>query len=77
MNLFVKLTRTHGARLGVFTRARQDLLWCRGDRDGHLDGLGLGPGPQVVHARLEPLLPAVEMHRAQLRQARVLHEDVE
>jgi len=45
--------------------------------DCELDRVGGGPRAQVVHARLEPLLPAVEVHRAKLGEGGLRHEDVE
>jgi hypothetical protein len=42
------------------------LLHPARDRHRDLDRLGLGPGPQVVHTRLEPLFPAVKVHTRQL-----------
>jgi len=44
---------------------------------GELDGIGGGLGAEVVHARLQAGLPAVEVHAGELGEVHVLHEDVE
>mgnify|MGYP007037853662 CR=1 FL=1 len=37
---------------------------------GELDGLGRRPAAQVVHARLEPLLPRVKVHARHLQRSK-------
>jgi hypothetical protein len=56
----VTSTGAHEAPLRIVAAARQRL--CALDRDRHLDRLSLGTRPQVVHSRLEALLPAVHVH---------------
>jgi hypothetical protein len=34
--------------------------------NGELDGIDSGLGPEVVHARLESLLPGIKVHGSQL-----------
>ncbi len=45
--------------------------------DGELDSLRGGPRAEVVHARLEAFLPAVEVHARQLAECRRLEMHVE
>mmetsp|Transcript_39604 Transcript_39604/g.88624 ORF Transcript_39604/g.88624 Transcript_39604/m.88624 type:complete len:220 (+) Transcript_39604:262-921(+) len=42
-----------------------------------LDGVGLWPGAEVVHAGLEALAPGVEVHRGELPRGGLGHVDVE
>mmetsp|Transcript_25496 Transcript_25496/g.80444 ORF Transcript_25496/g.80444 Transcript_25496/m.80444 type:complete len:257 (-) Transcript_25496:95-865(-) len=65
-----------------FGRLRRRLARAAGlpdllDIHGELDGVDGRLGPQVVHARLEAQLPAVEVHGRELRRRGVDHVDVQ
>ncbi len=45
--------------------------------DGELDGLGCRPCPEVVHTRLQPLPPTIEVHARQLAECGRLKVDVQ
>lgn len=44
---------------------------------GKLDGIASSLGAQVVHACLQSFFPTVEVHRGELLEVGVFHEDIE
>jgi len=44
---------------------------------GEFDGIRGGFGAQIIHSRLEPLLPAIKVHRRQFPEIRIIHMNIE
>ena len=49
--------------VGSLGETAHGLVLLRGSLNRELDGVGSSLGSQVVHARLEALLPAIEVHQ--------------